>query len=366
MSQQAQAEGQQQEGLQREAEIRRLCDANLEKLLAGDMEQEAYDSEVSRLDASLTSIEKYYDLAERINLNTSRGLSIPGSARAPTPSARRPITSETGGTPGESPGEASPYDALSKKLDAIARLQGPPVAISHQVGLSERERWMLNAYLRPATNYMPRAKAMRESLTAADMEYLWQPRTEKLLNAFVDRAGGFVTAEEMGQELINLRELEVGLVSRARQIQTDAMSISFPTAAVVFDYAKRGTSGQHQIDPIRLIDVFGRTRFQPNGRDVILKVPRELVEDPGFDLIPFLGVEANRISREEDELLMIRGSGAGEPFGYVRMLEKLFAEGATEVGVVAGKGVPAFSGSEFTSEYIQVFDTELIANARGK
>ena len=190
------------------------------------------------------------------------------------------------------------------------------------------------------------------------------------MNAYVDRDGGYVTAEELRNEMITLRQKAVGLLSRVRPIVTNAMKVSFPTSAVVFDFAKRDRSGQDTITPVRLTDVFGRTQFMPAGRDVILKVPRELVEDPYFDLIPFLAEEANRVSNEEDEILVIRGSGSGEPLGYVNALVKLYdalpaaSQNGQNVGIDPEGDVPTFSGGSFNEAFIQVFDTYLMANAR--
>lgn len=364
MSQQAQAEGLQQQGVQALAELQTQDAKNYQKFLAGDMTHEAFMAEGEEINDKIEATKKFEERAAA--LNTVSGRSVDLSSKVSKPNYSRPMGTASAADQGGAQASEE-VERLSARIDEISQLGGifRPVDEMPRLREGTRDCALVNKYLRPQLGQLPAAKRLKESLTSEDMAYLSASREHQLMNAFVDRDGGWVTAEEMRSEMIVLRTLSVGIANRARQIQTGAMSVSFPSAQAVFNYTKRDKSGQDVITPVRLVDVFGKQKFVPMGRDLILKVPSDLVDDPFFNLIPFLAEEANRISREEDELLMILGSGSGEPLGYLNALLALYAAGATDVGVDPdGTDVPLFSDANFNSEFIQVFDTFLHANAR--
>lgn len=284
-----------------------------------------------------------------------------------SPAPRRPITSQAGDSDAER--FETQYQQLTSMIEAHVRetpgvsSDGGPI-----MPVGSKPRALLNKALRhrkqtrqPITEELERYV----KLSQEDWEFLYRPRVEQLMNPYVDRDGGFITAEEMRNEMISLRTLAVGIRSRFRSITTNAATVSFPTSNVIFNYQKRARTGQGEIDALRLSDLFGKTQFQPHGKDVILLVPEELVEDATFDLVAFLAEEANRISDEHDELLGITGSGAGEPKGYLTCLtllyDKLTAPDGETIGIDPGiGGSQTWSGADFNEEFIQVFDTMVL------
>ncbi len=340
---------------------------------SGGLSKEDFDTEKLKLDDKLDATDQLIEAAAKLNTIQGRQITLGDEIRKPN--LLRPLGGlgqDTATLEGVASDDAR-YDKLARSLDAFLASQaetsepgGPTLA------RGSRARTLLNKYLRPTRQDLKGAD-IRATLTKDDMDFLHRPRTDKLMNAYVDRDGGFIVAEEMSNEMIALRELTVGIQSRFRVINTNALLVSFPTAAIVFNFQKRDKTGQGAITTIRLDDVFGKTQFQPAGRDVILKVPEQLVEDATFDLVAFLAQEANRVSNEEDELLGISGSGSGEPLGYITGLVKLFEslttaqkDGGRNIGIKPGiDGVPGFVGAELNPEFIQVFDTYILpATAR--
>ncbi len=373
MSQQQQAEDLQKKALQAEGEIKALEIANYDLFMSDQRSLEAYEAERKRLIGRFEATDHLVTQAAKLNTIRDRAVGI-GSSTAQidaddTPALVRPLGSV--GSDGASDLNNALHDDLSKRIEALARLQTPlhhydgrePPLLPH----GSKERAWMNAYLRPAgRDDLRQAQKVKQALLANKeaMEVLHAPRRDHLLNPYVDRDGGWVTAEEFSNEMIKLRELTVGISSRVRTIATTASQVHFPTAQVVFNFEKRERTGQAPVTTLRLTKVFGRTTFMPHGRDIILKVPEELVEDVTFDLISFLGGEANRISNEEDELLIISGSGSGEALGYLTGLVKLFNKGATGVGIDPGTdGIPTFFGSDINVEFIQAFDTFIVPSS---
>lgn len=217
-----------------------------------------------------------------------------------------------------------------------------------------RDRALLNKMLRP------RDHRIRKSLTADDMKYLSASREHMLMNPFIDQDGGFITAEEIGNEVIQIRDKATAIADLVRTIPTQAASISFPTASISPTMAKRGKATGASITATALADIFGKQQFTPQGKDIILKVPTDLVEDATFDLVAFLATEIARISREDDETSIIQGDGSGEALGILNALVKLYDDGTTAVG---WDGQSGFSGAAFTEADIQVMDLQIHANA---
>ncbi len=368
MSQQQQADGLQERAVQALEEIRREDTTEYEQVLSGKLAAEAYNANKRAREDKITATEDFVERATRLNTLTDRTVALGDQIRKPKP--RQALTSQDGGVQGDAdPAEFQAQgDRLSAQIDRF---------LEHQPGVREaggpimargsRARSLLNKAFRHGRNGKPIAPELEAYVTLSkeDWEFLYKPRIEQLMNPYVDRDGGFVTAEEMRNEMISLRTLAIGLSSRFRQITTNAATVSFPTANVIFNFQKRDRTGQGAITPLRLTDVFGKTMFQPAGRDVILKVPEELVEDATFDLVSFLAEEANRISDEEDERLGIEGTGSGEPLGYLTGLVKLYdsitAPSGTEIGIDPGNdGSLTFTGADINEEYIQIFDTYVL------
>ena len=372
MSQQQQAEDLQKKALQAESEIKALENTNYDLFMSDQRTAEAYEAEKKRLVARFEATDHLVTQAAKLNTIGDRVVGIGTSAAQidadDVPDLVRPLGSV--GNDSASDLNNALYDDLSKRIEALARLQTPlhhydgrePAMLAH----GSKERAWLNAYLRPDNNSLPEAQKVKQALLSNKeaMKALHEPRREHLLNPYVDRDGGYVTAEEFSNEMIKLRELTVGISSRVRTITTTASQVHFPTAQVVFNFEKREHTGQAPVTTLRLTKVFGRTTFHPHGRDIILKVPEELVEDVTFDLINFLGGEANRISNEEDELLIISGSGSGEALGYLTGLVRLFDKGATGVGIDPGTdGIPTFFEGDINVEFIQAFDTFIVPSS---
>ena len=340
--------------------------------MSGSRTHEAYEAERKRLVQRFEATDHLVEQAAKLNTIGDRARSIGGSTGGDAavddannvPNLHRPLASL-----GSSADELNTAirDDLAKAIESLARLQTPlhryDGAAQPTLAFGSQERAWINAYLRPDNNSLPEAQKVKRELLSnkAAMAALHAPRREHLMNPYVDRDGGYVTAEELRTEMITLRELSTGMVSRVRTITTTAATVSFPTAQVTFSFTKRERTGQAAVTTLRLTDVFGRTRFMPAGRDIILKVPEELVEDVTFDLITFLGGEANRISNEEDEQLIISGSGSGEALGYLTGLVKLFGEGATGLGIDPdGTDIPSFFEGNINPELIQAFDTFIV------
>ena len=363
MSQQATAEDYQQQSVQALAEIQRQYLDNHTKLMKGELTPEEFSNEKDRLDAQLDATEHLCEKAAKLNLVTSRGAQLADEARRPALNRPNPVQAPTSEGVGTSVSEQAlgvRFDTLEASVQEFRNAQTRSEQ-GEVPSFTLKDRALIERYLRPNRQGAP-GYEIRKQLSSDDMDYLWRPRTETLMNAFVDRDGGWVTAEEMRTELIELRTKAIGISGMVNRIQTNAMSVSFPSANLVTNFKRRQRTGQSLITPERLLDVFGKKKFIPSGDDLILKVPKELVEDPFFALVPFLARQVDRIRRETDELLIIQGSGAGEALGFLTGLVNLYNDGATQLGIDGfpdDEGIPAITGSVINPELIQVFDTFL-------
>ena len=366
-------------------EIRRNETENYKKFLTGDLTPEAYKGIREETANKLLETKKLGERAADLNLIESRSVQLRDEVRKPN--LTRAVTSMSDGAsamPTNVPGELleihgealseAHFEALSRKMDIFLGAQsGASEGPGPLLPMGSPDRVLLNKFLRPSLEGMAGCD-IRNSLTKKEIEHLTRPRTERLMNPYVDSAGGWVVAEEMRNEMISLRTLATGITSRFRTIATTAGRVSFPTSALAFDFGKRDRTGRFNITVERLIDVWGKTEFQPAGRDKIITVPEQLIEDATQDIVRFIAEEANRISDEEDELLGIIGSGNSEPLGYLNGLIKLYDaldvadQNGKNVGIdpVASDNVPDFTGAEINEEFIQIFHTYVLpATARG-
>lgn len=140
-----------------------------------------------------------------------------------------------------------------------------------------------------------------------------EPAEMKELSRLVDTDGGYLAMEEMRAQFITkLRDLSK-LRALATVISTQASSVAFPTFDYEGDIPTAKDSGTVTVEDIK--NWLGRTRFTPHARKRIFKVPRELLEDAEFDVIPFLvGHFATRRNEIEDGDF-INGDGVEKPVG---------------------------------------------------
>ena len=350
MTQLAQAKGILERADQGFSEVRADFTAFLKRYDAGEVSKELFDSTREEFEAKLSQFDEETDRANALN-------TIGGRFDNLAPAMGRPLIVRP--QVGDRDGGASEFDRpTSQELAAGAEGSRDTAQI-----LSGRARTLLSKYLRPTgISMLPNSHAMRASLTTSDMQYLTAGRGDQLMSAFVDSSGAFMTAEEFRNELIMVRAKVVDIVSRVRTISTTATRVAFPTAKIAVSFTKRGHKAEAKIATTTLKDIFGKTAFTPEGKDLIVKVPMQLVEDATFDIIGHLSEEIDRESRENDEDDILNGTGASEALGILTGLKKLFDAGFTGVAFPATSG-SGYAGAAFTEDDIQVWDVQLHAAA---
>ncbi len=354
MSQQAQADGIQQQGVQNEGELVRDIEALQAKHRDDEITGEALATEIEALETRASTNETNFREADR--LSTLRDRAVTLSSRAVQPDWSRPAV--------ETEPESGPQT-----------LSGPPPeeggsSLTGDLAPGGIARDLLNQVLRPAS-----FGGGRESLNAAGWQYLQRPRSRVAfpsseflssnrgdmlaLTPFVDSSGGWIQAEEVWREIVTLRDRASGLESMVRTIDLVGPRLAIPTMKVVVTFTKRSKSAPTPADtPIDLSKIIGRTSLTAHPKDALLKIPEEFFEDPAFDAVGEIVRAADRDSREQDETDILVGDGSGEPVGIVPTVQKLYAEGATHIGLT-----PAGGTDVFTADEIKVFDTFLHANA---
>ena len=374
-SQQHQAETLNDQGNQAVEEIRRVENENYTKFLAGNMTGEEYRSAGEDLKDKLETHKAYFDRAAELSTLTAQSVSLSDAVRSPP--ARRPWDQVDKGAPVTdhlgSEGLDARFDRVSLALESFLSNQGSyDLNRGPVLRMGSRERALVNKMFRPANESIP-GSDIRLSLTKEEMQFLHAPRTDKMMNPYVDSDGGWIVAEEVMNEVVTLRELSTGIVSRFRTIGIGGGRLTFPTSNLRFNFEKRDRTGAFKITPERLVEVWGKGEFIPSGRDKIITVPEQLIEDATTDVISFVAEEARRISDEEDELLGIQGSGNSEPLGYLNGMTRLYDSldvadrNGQNIGIDPGQNnIPAFAGSAINPEFIQLFHTFVLpATARG-
>lgn len=217
---------------------------------------------------------------------------------------------------------------------------------------------ILSGRSRALVNRVLRLGGVKE-LPQKDREFLTSPRAETLMSPYVNEDGGFVTAEEVRNEVLTHIRDATYIRSRARVIPTTAASVSFPSAKITLSLLKtRAKTGTGQ-NPTSLSEVFGKQRFTPSGRSLIVKVPEELLEDSTFDIIGFLSQEIALNELESEENLFLNGTGNGEPLGILTALARLDAAGYT--GLLHPH---SGAGGAFTADDVKQFPYKLRKSMR--
>jgi HK97 family phage major capsid protein len=337
MSQQAQAEGLHREGLQDWEEIQTRVDELRRQNEAGELSAEALAAEVATLNDKADAIEARFDAAAALNTISDRGRTL--AARVTQPAWSRPLT-----------------DTDTDDLSATPESDDDPKLV----------RQLLNRYLRPADLGGGRAalsKAGWDFLTRprkrAGNEMLAAERGESLaLTPYVDPSGGYVQAEQLSTEIIKIRDRATTLPARVNTKTIVGVRLTIPTVKIDVTFTKGSKATGASITPVDLSEIFGRTSLTVHPKRALLKVPEEFFEDPEFDALGAIAMEAERSSREDDETDILTGSGASEPLGIIDGLQKLYDAGATQVA-----RTPAAGTSAVTADEIETFDTYLHAGA---
>lgn len=345
----AQAQNEQERGLSDWAEIQSESESLQARFDAGEISGEALEAETKALNDRADAADRYFDEAARISTLTARTASL--AARARQPAWSRPL--------GEPPGLPGGEEGETPESQALAAAIAPDSTI----------RSLLNQYLRP-----PDSGGGRQALSAAGWKLLTQPRKapgdlQTLLSAergesfaltpYVDPSGGYVQAEQVWQEVVQIRDRTAAIPSKVRTIPNVPARLTIPTSKVTITFTKGSKKTGQSITPLNLSEVFGRTALTPHRKDAILKIPEEFFEDPAFDAVGEIARAAERSDREALETDILHGSGSGTINGITTALKKLFAAGGTEVGIdIAG------SGAAVVAADVQTFDLELPATSR--
>jgi HK97 family phage major capsid protein len=370
MSQAGQAQNFHEEGVRALEEARgslsdalgRMSTADKE-LRKGNLTPEAAAVWQEKFDTAYADSERLKKLAAGLTTSTSLAATQLG-ARRPTPAYRRPMGEGAAagqtwsdqnlgadGEPLEELGDdAATFEEAERRVLSSRDVAGPADPRATRF-FTQRARVMLNKAFRSRGFH---------SLSRKEAEFLTASRVDQLMSPYIDRDGGMITAEEMRNEVIShIRDLTY-IRGRAYKIATQAASVAFPSmkldVRLTGTRAGRGTGEA----PVRLRDIFGKTRFIPSGEGRIVLVPEELLQDATYDIVGFIAREIAKNDLEMEEELFLAGSGSGEPLGILTALQKLKAAGYPEIGF-------AHSGSsngDFTAEDIRIFRYNLKAKYR--
>lgn len=353
MSQQAQAEGAQRQGLQDWSEVQAQVVALQAKRDKGEIADEALDAEISRLNDAADAAEQYFARAAALNTIGERAKSLAQLARRPDWSHPQAETSEP---------QQLGRDRTEPDRSEVSIADGPVEGMARQ---------LLNQYLRPAKRgggrgalsddgwqYLTRGP--QAAAAAGARKYLSSARGEALaLTPYVDGSGGYVQAEQVWNEVVSIRNRLTNLAGAVRNIPGVASRLTIPTSQVSITFTKGSKATGASVTPIDISSVFGRTALTPHRKDAILKIPEEFFENPAFDAVGEIARNAERSEREGLETDILHGTGSGEIYGICTALKALYTAGATNVGITVAAG-----GASVTAAEVQTFDLELHAGAR--
>jgi HK97 family phage major capsid protein len=328
MSQQAQAEGLHQEGIQRFEEARTALEKLHTQNKAGELSDEALTAEETRIHGLMKDGEALR--ARAADLNTiDRGVAELNEL-ARTPRYVRPMDD---GASSEG-AEAEPGEALAPQIRPIdlgahvARMGMSETQLSNAcrlagVGptqfryLAGRERTLMNRYLG--------GKKRGQQLTAEELSSMTHParRPEQLnINPYIDPDGGAIVAQEIRNEIIGHIRDERHIRGRARVIPTTAASVAFPNFKMKVSL-KQTKAHKGKVDasaPRSIRDIIGKTEFVPAGKGEMIQIPEQLVEDMTMDLVGFITEEIALQAFDDEEGQFLTGSGVNEPFGVLPAL----------------------------------------------
>lgn len=221
--------------------------------------------------------------------------------------------------------------------------------------LRGRARALLNRIMRPAD--LVRGGVRFRDLSEEDRQFLTAPRPETLMSPYVDTDGAMITAEEIRNEVIgHVRDLR-SIRGRARVIPTNAASVTFPSRKIDATLVKKRAG--ESITPVALSSILGKVRFTPSGRDAIIKVPTELLEDATFDVPSWIASEIRENEMEVDEQSFISGDGNGGPLGILMAMARL-----TAAGYAGLSKDHSGSGAAFTADDVKLLPYEIRAVLR--
>lgn len=345
----AQAQNEQERGLSDWGEIQGEAESLQARFDAGEISGDALVAETDALNDRADAADRHFDEAAKLSTLAARTANL--AARARQPAWSRPLA--------EAPSSGGGDDGDTPESDVLAAAIAPDETI----------RALLNQYLRPPDN-----GGGRQALSAAGWKLLTQPRKapgelHTLLSAergeafaltpYVDPSGGYVQAEQVWQEVVQIRDRAAAIPSRVRTIPNVPARLTIPTSKVTITFTKGSKKTGQSITPVDIAEVFGRTALTPHRKDAILKIPEEFFEDPAFDAVGEIARAAERSDREALETDILHGSGSGTVNGIVTALKALYAAGGTQVGIdIAG------SGSNVVAADVQTFDLELPATSR--
>lgn len=362
MSQQAQAEAANETGRQSFAEFRAQATELRRQFEAEELSPEAFDAKLAELNAQREEFRRHFDAAAALN-TLDRGItSLEDFARSPD--VIRPQVD---------PGQPTPPQDDAEDTRAELTPQQPnretlgPYGVRGLADLEPRARQLLNQYLRPHDGGR---RGVEETYGRPQWEWLTGPRTARAnglqrrgeqlaLNPYVDRAGGWVQADEIAAEVTALRSDATDIMSRVRTRTITAARLTLHHRNITVAFTKRGRGDGASVTVYDLSDVFSRTAVTPFAKDLIIQIPEEYFEDPLFDAVGAISEGIEEESREDDETMLLHGTGSGEALGIVTGLKALYTAGYTAAGhTIAG------SGAAIAPADIQAHPHKLKASAR--